>query len=67
VSDRTILVSYAEIAEFVGVSRQRIHQLGPVLPEPDVTTGSGETAWRASTIRRWDEKRNRRAGRPRSS
>jgi predicted DNA-binding transcriptional regulator AlpA len=66
VVERTILVSYAEIAEFVGVSRQRINQLINFLPEPDVTTGNGAAAWRASTIRRWDEQRNRRAGRPRS-
>lgn len=61
------VVSYAEIAELAGVSRQRARQFRNIdtFPAPVIETGQGPLFNRAS-VEAWAEQRNRRPGRPRA-
>ena len=59
-----IIFSMSELAEFVGVSRQRMYQMRDSLPDPDVPTVNGDPAWKASTITKWNKSRPK-TGRPR--
>jgi len=61
------LISAPEIAELLGVTRQRVHQLAadnPLFPEPFIRLGSGPL-WIADAIRRFDREWSRKPGRPR--
>lgn len=54
------LVGVAEIAEMLGVSRQRIHAIiktDPSFPEPVAVLTAGKI-WERSVIRRWVESRH---------
>lgn len=59
------LMSAAEVAEELGVSRQRVHQLrsGGGFPDPVADLRSG-AVWDAGEIRRFARKWERRPGRP---
>lgn len=48
------LVGVAEIAEMLGVTRQRVHQLTRMegFPEPEAVLSAG-TIWRRDNIERW--------------
>lgn len=53
------LVGPAEVAEILGVSRQRVHQLAEsgALPQPEVEVAAG-TIWRTVDIERWQADRH---------
>jgi predicted DNA-binding transcriptional regulator AlpA len=60
------LVSAPEVAEMLGVSRQRVHQLlseNRRFPEPLLRLGAGPL-WVADAVRRFDEQWDRKPGRP---
>ncbi|WEG10410.1 hypothetical protein PU630_07645 [Microbacterium horticulturae] len=59
------VVSFAEIGQMAGVSRQRARQFSdnPAFPTPVITTGQGPLYSRHS-VERWLETRNTRPGRP---
>lgn len=59
------LMSAAEIAEELGISRQRVHQLrsGDTFPAPVAELRSG-AVWSASAIRRFAREWSRKPGRP---
>lgn len=62
------LVSAPEVAEILGVSRQRVHQLvseNRSFPEPFMRLGSGPL-WLRSTIEAFERSWPRKPGRPRS-
>jgi predicted DNA-binding transcriptional regulator AlpA len=62
------VVSAPEVAELLGVTRQRVHQLlasKPTFPEPLFRLGSGPV-WSVDAIRSFDSKWDRRSGRPRA-
>lgn len=48
------LVGVAEVAEMLGVTRQRVHQLvaGPGFPEPVARLSAG-LIWLRSDVQRW--------------
>ncbi len=62
------LVGAAEIAEMLGVSRQRVDQVAgePDFPEPEVVLAAGRV-WKRSDVERWIAKhpRKRRGPLPR--
>lgn len=61
------LVSVTEIAEMLGVSRQRVNQLVEAygdFPEPEARLAIGRV-WRRSSIEQWAEAHPRLPGRPR--
>ena len=58
-----IICSMSEIAELVGLTRQRVHQLKETLPPPDLYIKL--PAWKTSTIEKWNEARPKTTGRPR--
>ena len=65
---RTDLVSVTEIAELLGVSRQRVNQLIRAymdfpLPEAELAIGR---VWLRSAVEEWNRSHLRTAGRPRS-
>ena len=62
------LVSYAEIAEIAGVSRQRARQFAAIegFPKPVVETAAGPLRLKAS-VEAWVERRNTKPGRPRKT
>jgi len=62
------LVSYAEIAEIAGVSRQRARQFADIegFPKPVVETAAGPLRLKAS-VEAWVERRNTKPGRPRKT
>jgi predicted DNA-binding transcriptional regulator AlpA len=59
------LVGAVEIAELLGVSRARVHQLASrkEFPKPVATLAMG-SIWRKRDIERWAETWPRRPGRP---
>jgi hypothetical protein len=60
------IVSAPDVAEILGVTRQRVHQLlgsSPTFPEPIMRLGSGPL-WSADAIRRFDKQWQRKPGRP---
>jgi prophage regulatory protein len=60
------LVSVTEIAEILGVSRQRVNQLiksNSDFPAPEAELAIGRV-WRRDQIERWNRKHPRRPGRP---
>jgi predicted DNA-binding transcriptional regulator AlpA len=62
------IVSSPEVAEILGVSRQRVHQLlaeNPRFPQPILRLGSGPL-WIADAIHRFKKEWNRKPGRPSS-
>nr|WP_293054437.1 hypothetical protein [Mycobacterium sp.] len=61
------LMSAAEIADELGVRRQRVHQLrqNPAFPAP-LAELRGGAVWDAAAVRKFKEEWERRAGRPRS-
>ena len=62
------LISAPEVAELLGVTRQRVHQLAAgnqLFPEPFMHLGSGPL-WIADAIRRFDREWSRKPGRPRN-
>jgi hypothetical protein len=61
------LMSAAEIADELGVRRQRVHQLreNPAFPAP-LAELRGGAVWDAAAVRKFSEEWERRAGRPRS-
>lgn len=61
------LMSAAEIADELGVRRQRVHQLrrNPAFPAP-LAELRGGAVWDAAAMRRFKEEWGRKAGRPRS-
>jgi predicted DNA-binding transcriptional regulator AlpA len=63
------LVSGPEVAEILGVSRQRVHQLAanhPQFPQPLYRLGVG-SLWVRAAIERFAEEWERKPGRPRKS
>jgi len=61
------LLSAPEVADLLGVTRQRVHQLVAAnsrFPEPFMRLGSGPL-WIADAIRRFDREWSRKPGRPR--
>ncbi len=62
------LVSYAEIAEIAGVSRQRARQFADIegFPKPVVETAAGPLRLKTS-VEAWVERRNTKPGRPRKT
>lgn len=62
------LMSAAEIADELGVRRQRVHQLrqNPAFPAP-LAELRGGAVWDAAAVRKFDEEWERKGGRPRSS
>ena len=62
------LVGTAEIAEMLGVTRQRVGQIAatdPDFPDPEVVLASGRV-WRRDEVEAWIEHHPRRGpGRPR--
>jgi predicted DNA-binding transcriptional regulator AlpA len=61
------IVSAPEVAEILGVSRQRVHQLigdHPAFPPPIVRVGSGPL-WLRTTIEAFNQSWVRKPGRPR--
>jgi predicted DNA-binding transcriptional regulator AlpA len=65
------LLTAAEVAADLGVSRRRVSQLLELradFPRPyAVTRGSGLRLWRAEDIERWDASADRSAGRPKAT
>jgi predicted DNA-binding transcriptional regulator AlpA len=62
------LISAPEVAELLGVTRQRVHQLAAdnqLFPEPFMRLGSGPL-WIADAVRRFDREWSRKPGRPRN-
>jgi predicted DNA-binding transcriptional regulator AlpA len=62
------LISAPEVAELLGVTRQRVHQLAAdnqLFPEPFMRLGSGPL-WIADAIQRFDHEWSRKPGRPRN-
>lgn len=59
------LVGAAEVAEILGVSRQRVTQLTarPDFPAPVAVLAMGKV-WARDDVERWAEERDRRLGRP---
>ena len=60
------LVSVPEVAEMLGVSRQRVHQLiqsSGDFPKPEAELAVGRI-WRRADIERWIAEHPRRPGRP---
>ena len=60
------IVSSPEVAELLGVTRQRVHQLltdNPRFPQPFMRVGSGPL-WIADAIRKFDQQWERKPGRP---
>jgi len=60
------LVSVTEIAEILGVSRQRVNQLiksHSDFPAPEAELAIGRV-WRRDQIERWDREHPRQPGRP---
>ena len=56
------LMGMHEVAEMLGVSRQRVSEIAqtdPTFPEPEVVLRSGRV-WNRRKIERWAEKRDRR-------
>lgn len=55
----------AEVAEFLGVTRQRVHSLTrrKDFPKPVAVLAAGKI-WRRRDIERWDAAHARRPGRP---
>jgi hypothetical protein len=64
VSNFPHLVGTAEVAELLGVSRQRIHELRKAdrFPEPMIELAAGPI-WLRPAIEKWDAERDRRPGR----
>jgi hypothetical protein len=62
------LMSAAEIADELGVRRQRVHQLrlNPAFPAP-LAELRGGAVWDATAVRKFAEEWERKAGRPRSA
>jgi len=64
------LVGVAELAELLGVSRQRAVQIADSFqdfPEPEVELASGRV-WKRSDVESWIARHpNRRSGRPRKA
>jgi len=62
--DTSDLAGVAEVAELLGVSRERVRQLRaePDFPEP-VAELQATPLWRRSEVARWDSGRRRRPGR----
>jgi hypothetical protein len=63
------LVSIVEVAEMLGVSRQRVHQIlraYPDFPEPEAELAVGRI-WRRQPIADWMASHPRSTGRPRKS
>lgn len=63
--DTPELLAATDVAELLGVSRQRVHQLSerPDFPAPYVRLGSGPV-WTRPTIEAFDEAWSRKPGRP---
>ena len=60
------LVSVPEIAELLGISQQRVHQLvnsREDFPKPEANLAIGRV-WRREVIEEWDRTHHRRPGRP---
>ena len=60
------LVSVPEVAEILGVSRQRVHQLIHAyddFPEPEAELAVGRI-WQRAAIDKWARAHPRRTGRP---
>jgi hypothetical protein len=61
------LMSAAEIAETLGISRQRVHQLRSTAAFPaPLADLRGGAIWDAAAIRKFDQEWTRRPGRPRA-
>ena len=61
------LMSAAEIAEALGISRQRVHQLRGTASFPaPLADLRGGAVWDAAAIRKFDQEWTRRPGRPRA-
>ena len=63
------LVSVPEIAELLGVSQQRVHQLVAShqdFPHPEADLAIGRV-WRREEIEEWDRTHPRKPGRPPNS
>jgi predicted DNA-binding transcriptional regulator AlpA len=55
-------VGPSQIAELLGLTRQRVHQiagLDPTFPKPAADLGAGRRVWRRADVEKWARKTGR--------